>query len=737
MKAFTRASLSSYLQNFYTGLDHDDEDGFVTDDVVIRQIDESTYYVHREDVEESNLVLIEEFPWELIHDGSEYTTARFLERVDRAAQAMSRPPVSLPTAWSKFSHENLLAFFALPRNMNPDSLRWIAESLGNGHYCFWDITSRNDRVTLQQFRTARDLAPASKALEGYPAALEAARASFRRRAPKPQRVQNSVDLERVGTGALLKDRSFSEWMPYLTETQNNVLASDLSNPLKIRGAAGTGKTLILQLKALEELYRADNSTSGPLPRVLYLTHSWAIAQQVEEAFHKLDERGLCDQIEVMPLTFLCQWLRNTELEVLGEDSLDGKQQQMKLINAAVERIKEHTWSSYRNNVSDWVRDGVEADPDEPERLRLCWALLREYAEVFDTHQIKPSFNALEEYRGLSRKAWMVPLDTPADRELAFAAYRFYIKHLTDQHQLTTDQVVDDFRRYLETYTWHALRESRGYDLIFVDEFHLFSDSERYLLHHLTREAEEHPRLIMAMDPYQSIFVLLTGLSENELSRGSGMVFQRDQTVDSIDLKKVHRFSAPVFAFVQYLHSSMPNMVEMGHDWEYQLPDTAGEAGQDLPHVTFAPRDTLATAGLRAAFDQLRQSAQDERVAIIGVGTGDLEAIKKALEESEFSKTSAVVIEGRDDIDRLRYSRRALIVTAAQYAAGLQFSHVVVLGGAGGLHEYGQGGSAMRALYSQFYLAVSRAESHLSVFAPRDGEFSTIVNNALEAGVVQP
>ncbi|WP_330349091.1 UvrD-helicase domain-containing protein [Streptomyces sp. NBC_00582] len=736
MKAFTRASLSSYLQNFYADPDHEDEDGFVSDNVVMKEVGKSTYYVHREDTEASSLILIEEFPWEVIHDGSEYTAARFLERVDRGAQAMSRPPVSLPPGWSKFSYENLLAFFALPRNMNPDSLRWIAESLGNGHYCFWDITSRNDRVSLQRFRTERDLTPANMTLEGYPAALEAARASFLRRAPKPQRVQNSVDLERVGTGALLQNRSFSEWMPYLTDTQRGILASDLSNPLKIRGAAGTGKTLILQLKALKELYQADDSTAGPLPRILYLTHSWAIAQQVEEAFHKLDERGLCDQIEVMPLTFLCQWLRNTELEVLGEDSLDGKQQQMQLIDTAVARIKEHTWGSYRDHVSDWVADGVEAEPDEPERLRLCWALLREYAEVFDTHQIKPSFNALEEYRGLSRRSWMVPLDTLMDRELAFAAYRFYIKDLIDQHQLTTDQVVDDFRRYLETYTWHALRESLGYDLIFVDEFHLFSDSERYLLHHLTREAEEHPRLIMAMDPFQSIFVLLTGLSENELSRGSGKVFQRNQTVDSIDLEKVHRFSTQVFAFVQYLHSSVPNMVEMGHDWEYQLPSTGGEAGEGMPHITFAQRDELPMTALRAAFEQLRQSAEDQRVAIVGVGTGDLEVIKKALDDPEFSKKSAVLIEGRDDIDRLRYSRRALIVTAAQYAAGLQFSHVVVLGGAGGLHEYGHGGSAMRALYSQFYLAVSRAESHLSVFAPRDGEFSMIVNNALEAGVAR-
>lgn len=737
MIAFTRSSLTAYLLHVYaSGFETDPDDGFVSDSVVMQSVGEATFFIHQEDTEDSSLVLIDRDYWDFILDNDDYTAARFLERVDRAAQAMSRPPVSLPPGWSKFSYENLLAFFALPRNMNPDSLRWIAESLGGGHFCFWTLTSRDDRMTLQQFRAERELAPADATHEAYEAALEAARSAFTSRAPRPQRVQNSVDLERVGNGALLKNRTFTEWLPYLTDTQRNILANDLSNPLKIRGAAGSGKTLVLQIRALEELYKADDATGEEmLPRILFLTHSWAIAQQVEEALHKLDERGLCDQIEVMPLTFLCQWIQGTELEVLGEDSLDGKQQQMNLIDAAVERIKATTWQSYQNFVSPWVRDGVDAEAGDPERLRLCWALLREYAEVFDTHQIKPGFNALEEYRGLSREPWMVPLDTLTDRELAFTAYRFYMETLNAKEQLSTDQVVDDFRRYLETYAWHTHRKSRGYDFVFVDEYHLFSDSERYLLHHLTRDVDRHPRLVMAMDPHQSIFVLLTRLSENDLSRGSGKVFQRTQPIDSIDLEKVHRFSKAIFGFVEYLHSSMPNMVEMGHDWEYHPPRADDDGGpNNRPRAVFDNRSSLAASALHTALEQLKNSSQDQRVALVGVGNTDLEALKGALEAPEFAKASVVLIEGRDDIDRLRYSRRALIVTAAEYAAGLQFSHVVVIGGAGGLHEYGQGGSAMRALYSQFYLAVSRAESHLTVFAPKDGEFSTIVTKAVEADV---
>ena len=105
------------------------------------------------------------------------------------------------------------------------------------------------------------------------------------------------------------------------------------------------------------------------------------------------------------------------------------------------------------------------------------------------------------------------------------------------------------------------------------------------------------------------------------------------------------------------------------------------------------------------------------MALIGVGNSELEAIRKVLNEKGYSSSSYVLIDGRDEIELLRYSPRALIVTAAEYAAGLQFSHVVVVGGSSGNEEYGHGTSAMRALYSQFYLAASRAEEHLTVRRP--------------------
>ncbi|MFE5081833.1 UvrD-helicase domain-containing protein [Streptomyces mirabilis] len=747
MIVFTRHSLARYIE-------HGRIEGFKADigldilspELSVKVLGDDKFIIARGDSEESRLVLIADDCWSFVERSTHEVTARFLERIDRGARAMARPPVSLPLPWSKFSYENLLSYFALPKNLNVKSLRWIAESLGDGHVCFWRLTDSDYRLPLQDFTA--DHAQSNLAISNYQSAFTESMQAFAKLQPRPMALQVSFDLERVGSGSLVKDLSYSQWISRLTDPQKLVLANAVAEPLKIRGVAGSGKTLTLELKALAEVYKKvdENTQAGLhgtqwLPRILYLTHSWSMAQQVEDSLNRLDERRLAAQVEVMPLTYLREYLQGdlpADFEVLGEDSLDGKQQQLRLISDAVDYVCNTSWETYPNP-SDWVRSGVEGGQGDTARLRLCWALMREFIEVFDPHDIKPRINSLKKYLSLPRENWMVPLSTRADLELSFDIYSHYVQQLlVEEGLITTDQIVDDFRKYLETYIWNALRSSRGYDLVLVDEFHLFSDSERGLLHLLTRDAESHPRLIIAMDPNQSLFTLLTGLSDDEISRGSGSRLARAHNIEAIDLEVAHRFTVPIFNLVRYLHDAMPNVVQLGHDWVYENLCPSGQASEgSIPLVHFAPDRDVARFAAKAAFEALKTAAQEQRVALIGVGSGDLEAIKRSLSDYQYPPSSYSLIESRDDVERLRYSRRSLVVTASEYSAGLQFSDVIVVGGLGGSYEYGLGASAKRALYSQLYLAVSRAEELLSVYCPEDEEhLSSVLNNGIEAGVLQ-
>src|SRR5207249_4114442 len=103
------------------------------------------------------------------------------------------------------------------------------------------------------------------------------------------------------------------------------------------------------------------------------------------------------------------------------------------------------------------------------------------------------------YLLLQRTPWMMPLETDGEKRFVLQVYTQYIADLKKDRLLTSDQVINDFLNYLETFTWNIRREQEGYDLIFVDELHLFSEQERLALHYLTRSASEYPKMFMALD----------------------------------------------------------------------------------------------------------------------------------------------------------------------------------------------------------------------------------------------
>ena len=83
---------------------------------------------------------------------------------------------------------------------------------------------------------------------------------------------------------------YDQWLKQLSDEQRRFVDYPLGGPLKLRGAAGTGKTIAMVVKALKTLYSAYEGGGGQ--RILFLTHSWAAAEIVDRALSKLDTREL-------------------------------------------------------------------------------------------------------------------------------------------------------------------------------------------------------------------------------------------------------------------------------------------------------------------------------------------------------------------------------------------------------------------------------------------------------------
>lgn len=690
---------------------------------------------HRSDTESSRLIIVSESEVKTVARLGSQPLARLLERVDRASRAFWDPPVFLPTAWNKYQWENRLAFFALPPAINPEAWRWIVERLRNSDLVFWKLTSHGDEESLQTYEANYGAAEAAR--QSWVEALTEIRGNLPAESDSPRPLQPAVDLEVVGSRAISRGRSYAAWGEHLTPDQWKVLNFTGSHALKVRGPAGTGKTLVLQLKALHELYQA--AERGPESfRVLYLTHSWALAELVDRSILVMDnERALArGALDVMPVAWLRELLYGElpeGVEVLGDDSVEGKRRQLTLISAVIDSLLASDWPTYRPRASERLAVAVESLPDSSDRIGLCWNLMREFAEVIDAHQLKPGLDSLRKYLEIPREPWMVPLLRAADREFAFAVYREFVRRLVGEGQLTTDQGLDDLRKYLESYTWNLRRLKDGYDLVLVDEFHLFNDTERYLVHLLTRDAEAPPRLVLALDPYQSTFTLLTGIGDGELSRAARQNLPGLAPAESLDLKTVHRFSTEIHAFVDLIHKSFPNLLDLGSDWTFDFADTT-TSGVRSTRPRISTQESLQAAAQKAldlANHLNSQTPASERVAVIGASIDELAALKSHL-VSDARNRRAVVVDGRDDIDQLNYSRKLVAVSAAEFCAGLQFAHVICVAFVG---EREEGTSALRAGLSNLYLAVTRAEQSLTlVVVGSHGPIHDVLERALRMGI---
>lgn len=734
----TRLGLADYLQWVSsTGDATPDRSAQISSDAYLEVSSELVCVINRRDSEGDPILIAPLSALAGVYEaGGLSTLERLVARLDRVSRAAADPPLTLPPQWRKYQHNNLLAFFALPRSVNDASLRWVTELLDGGSVCFWHLTSSDAEIQLA------DYIPDSARLRGIG---DARRDLFARRSqllglpssPVAARLQPLVDLSAVGSTSVTKGRTYSAWLPELTPEQIRVLEHVANEPLKVRGPAGSGKTLTLELRALSTAY--SDRSAGRDSRIAFLTHSWALAQQVDDALHALDETGeVARTIDVMPLLAVRELIHGPlpeGIDLLGEDSLDGKKEQLRLISDSIDAVKTSDWNTYRD-VAPRLVQGVAAEPASPDRLRLCFDLMREFVEVMDPNQIKPGFNSLAKYIDIRRQAWMVELPTRGSLEFVFGVYREYVSRLVEEGQLTTDQVLDDFRRYLESYTWNLRREEEGYDLILIDEFHLFNDAERHILHLLTRDPDAYPPLIMAMDPRQSAFALLTGLTSADKTqdRLPGLA-AKDPS--SVELTVTHRFTPEIHEFVSYLHKSFPNLVSLGEDWEIEIGPSGRDANRqaDVEVKIFASEESLIGYALELAIRLNSRGDTDERVAVIGIGTADLDRISAHLRTAD-AKLPIVLIESREDVDLLRYSKKSVIVTGAEYAAGLQFSTVIAVS-TNRDADAGSSASSGRVALSQLYLATSRASDVLLLACIR-GEAGVphILQGAVDAGAAR-
>jgi hypothetical protein len=95
------------------------------------------------------------------------------------------------------------------------------------------------------------------------------------------------------------------------------------------------------------------------------------------------------------------------------------------------------------------------------------------------------------------------------------------------------------------------------------------------------------------------------------------------------------------------------------------------------------------------------------------------------------------ISSRDDVERLRYASKRVVLSVPEFVAGLQFSGVIVVDvNRDEVRVDRSDGLARRRFLSELYLASSRAETTLAFFATRErGGLSSLLERPISEGLI--
>lgn len=667
----------------------------------------------------------------LVPDHLISTSRSVLSRMASFAERVRSPgSLSLPRGWHQYKHKNFVAFFAAP-SQDINASRWIAEVLSGdpANVVFWRITTSSQRDRLEQFEEVRPSLPPNKDSDWQQAISSAGERFSQLSETPPSDVEISLPpLQPSAT----QGWSYSQWLQAVSGDQRSFIEAKTDKSIRLRGPAGSGKTLALTLKAIREVVCARDR--GEQLRVLMVTHSWSLAAEISDSLDSMG-LGVVDEIDVFPLLEIAknvspQYVQDSSgFNLIGTDSFSGKQAQLDEILEVLEEFIEGDWITYRKGVSDSFRDRFDS-PDSDERFALAWDLLVEFGSVIGAAAIFPGVGAENRYSQLSRASWMLPIGSREDSRVVFVLYEKYMKSLEGRSLLTSDQVLADLLSHLETYTWNRSRRQQGYDLIFVDEFHLFSPLERQVLHYMSRDVSVYPRVFMAVDPRQSPSAAFIGVAADE-TRSSSFAADVDSEGEfaSFELNSVHRFTPEILSLVKHVHHEFPTL-DLGHDWAIDFALVESEKpGGPMPSLISAETQSGEEDDIAKAVHELYPRGR-LALAIVDMRLWRrFSALASRLGAS--SKFHVTTITGRTDIDGLGYRHRGLVVGPAEYLAGLQFD-AVLIAGVPSMRAGNMPASNRTQLLSLLYLALSRAQNEVRIFVNEDdGGITEVLARAID------
>ncbi|AKO96849.1 Superfamily I DNA and RNA helicase [Marinovum algicola DG 898] len=536
---------------------------------------------------------------------------------------------------------------------------------------------------------------------------------------------------------------FEDWMPILTAQQRSFVHSPFGSAHRLQGPAGTGKTLALMLRTVECLRQAERKKEQC--NALIVTHSEATRQSIKASLSAIDQNNFQDRdrkaekvsLSVETLASLCgRFLSQTisESEFIDRDAQDSKILQRFYIEEAIVRARELDYAAYNPHLSVELRDlldGAEVESLAP--------LFQHEISILIKGRAGDSFEA---YKNCPALTFGLPVRNDADKGFVFAIFERYQDQLADNSQFDTDDVVISAVGQLDTPIWRRRRTREGFDLIAIDETHLFNINELHVFHHFTRANDQLP-ISFTVDQAQAVGDRGWGSVESFFDSMSEVP---NQKVKRTELSAVFRSSPAIRDFCHSILASGATLFSNFTDTlnQSQSAFTAEEERRSQPIIysEYADDDTLISSAFEKA-EMLMAETESSKSQVLITSLDD-NLIEKMQEYARSRNKPITYLDRRGDYTTVRQAEKSghVVLGHADFVGGLEFNVVVVVGvDKGRVPKEGESIDSNSRSFSSYvahnrlYVAASRAKFALHLCGVKSRGSSKLLDVAFTNGII--
>lgn len=340
---------------------------------------------------------------------------------------------------------------------------------------------------------------------------------------------------------------YEEWIKEsssLSKIQRFIVESDiiLKQPIRIIGAAGTGKSLLMQLLAMRRLTTAK--VKNEEVNILYLVHNSEMQNSVWNKFETLgaEEFLLSDLPQKLTIKTLfehcCEELELEESTIIDKDAYQTKIFQRTIILECIQEL----FLEFKNiAIKSDLLSKVSSNPE----------LLEVFADLISNEigvGIKGRDLVSDRKKYIDSEKPHTRLHgvlTKFEREFVFRIFEKYKEKISDTlGMLDADDVAITFLSHLRTPLWEMKRKKVGFDYIFVDETQLFNQNERQLFKFLHKRTSGYVPIVIALDEAQEL--------RGTTSAGFGLLGIEDLKNET--LPEVHRCTPTILRLAFFIIS---------------------------------------------------------------------------------------------------------------------------------------------------------------------------------------